>query len=74
MIVGRVAAIINHRANATWNKKSVRFGWIDFIDDIDVSRALLEAVERFFEDPENEKAFQEWKEEREAQLNEAAAG
>lgn len=35
---------------------------------------LLEAVERFFEDPENEKAFQEWKEEREAQLNEAAAG
>ena len=35
---------------------------------------LLEAVERFFEDPENEKAFQEWKEEREAQQSEAAAG
>ena len=32
-IVGRVAAIINHRANDTWHKKEVRFGWIDFIDE-----------------------------------------
>ncbi len=32
-LVGRVAAIINHRANQTWSKKEVRFGWIDFIDD-----------------------------------------
>ncbi|MBO4487941.1 MAG: N-acetyltransferase [Bacteroidaceae bacterium] len=46
-IVGRVAAIINHRANKAWNKSAVRFGWIDFIDDIDVSRALLEAVEQW---------------------------
>jgi GNAT superfamily N-acetyltransferase len=46
-IVGRVAAIINHRANATWGKKAVRFGWIDFIDDLDVSRALLKAVEKW---------------------------
>lgn len=45
--VGRVAAIINHRANEKWNKKSVRFGWIDFIDDIEVSRALLEQVEEY---------------------------
>ncbi|MGN0309691.1 MAG: N-acetyltransferase, partial [Bacteroides sp.] len=30
-IVGRVAAIINHKANATWAAKNVRFGWIDFI-------------------------------------------
>jgi len=43
-IVGRVAAIINHRANETWNKRAVRFGWIDFIDDIEVSRALIETV------------------------------
>ena len=28
-VVGRVAAIINKRANETWNKKEVRFGWID---------------------------------------------
>lgn len=44
-IVGRVAAIINRRANETWNKKNVRFGWIDFIDDEEVSRELLRTVE-----------------------------
>lgn len=43
-VVGRVAAIINNRANEKWNRKSVRFGWIDFIDDIEVSKALLDAV------------------------------
>lgn len=46
-IVGRVAAIINPRANMRWNSKAVRFGWIDFIDDLDVSRALLDAVEQW---------------------------
>ena len=44
-IVGRVAAIINHRANERWNEKHVRFGWIDFIDDIRVTEALLKTVE-----------------------------
>ena len=44
-VVGRVAAIINNRANPTWDKKEVRFGWIDFIDDEEVSSALLKAVE-----------------------------
>ena len=43
-VVGRVAAIINRRANETWNKKEVRFGWIDFIDDFEVSKALLDTV------------------------------
>ncbi len=43
-IVGRVAAIINKRANETWQRRVVRFGWIDFIDDAEVSCALLEAV------------------------------
>ena len=42
---GRVVAIVNHRANAKWGKKAVRFGWIDFIDDEEVSRCLIEAVE-----------------------------
>ena len=46
-LAGRVAAIVNHRANETWQRKSVRFGWIDFIDDLDVSRALLDAVADF---------------------------
>lgn len=46
-VVGRVAAIINRRANETWNKKEVRFGWIDFIDDLEVSKALLDTVEKW---------------------------
>lgn len=46
-IVGRVAAIINHRANEKWQKKVVRFGWIDFIDDLEVSRALLDTVKQW---------------------------
>lgn len=44
-IVGRVAAIINKRANEKFGKKDVRFGWIDFIDDIEVTKALFDAVE-----------------------------
>lgn len=43
--VGRVAAIINRRANERWNKRQVRFGWFDFIDDREVSAALLHTVE-----------------------------
>ena len=46
-VVGRVAAIINHKANEAWQVRQVRFGWIDFIDDINVSSALLEAVAKF---------------------------
>ncbi|HCC88318.1 MAG TPA: N-acetyltransferase, partial [Prevotella sp.] len=44
-MVGRVAAIINKRANEKFGNKDVRFGWIDFIDDIEVSKALFDAVE-----------------------------
>lgn len=46
-IVGRVAAIVNRRANEAWNKKAVRFGWIDFVDDLEVSRALLDTVKQW---------------------------
>ena len=42
--VGRVAAIINRKANERWQTKSVRFGWFNFIDDIEVSKALLDTV------------------------------
>lgn len=45
--VGRIAAIINHKANAKWNTKSVRFGFIEFIDNMDVSAALFKAVEQW---------------------------
>ena len=44
-IVGCVAAIINNRANEKWGCKNVRFGWIDFIDDPEVSSALIKTVE-----------------------------
>ncbi|MCI1786026.1 MAG: N-acetyltransferase [Bacteroidales bacterium] len=43
-VVGRVAAIINHRANSQWKHLEVRYGWFDFVDDMDVSKALLDAV------------------------------
>lgn len=43
-IAGRVAAIVNHRTNEDWHEKAVRFGWIDFIDDIEVSQALIDRV------------------------------
>lgn len=46
-LVGRIAAIINHRANEQWKQHTVRFGWIDFIDDKEVSRTLLDTVEQW---------------------------
>ncbi len=46
-IVGRVAAIVNHKANKQWNHDEVRFGWYDFIDDREVSQALMDKVIEF---------------------------
>ena len=46
-LVGRVAAFINKKANETWKKNEVRFGWIDFVDDLEVSKALLDTVEKW---------------------------
>ena len=46
-VVGRVAAIINHRANDYWKREMARFGWFDFVDDPKVSEALLLAVEKW---------------------------
>lgn len=45
--VGRILGIINHRANEKWNTKTVRFGLIEFTDDISVSSALINAVEHW---------------------------
>jgi GNAT superfamily N-acetyltransferase len=44
-IVGRIAAIINHSANEHANNKNGRFGWVDFIDDREVSAALFQRAE-----------------------------
>ena len=46
-VVGRVAAIINRRANEQWHGRQVRFGWFEFIADQEVSAALLGAVEEW---------------------------
>lgn len=46
-IVGRIAAIINRRANEKWGHNAVRFGWVDFIDDKEVADALFTTVEKW---------------------------
>ncbi len=46
-MVGRVAAILNKHANQHWNVKQVRFGYLDFIDDFEVSSALMDTVEKW---------------------------
>ena len=43
-IVGRIAAIINWLEVKNQDQKKMRFGWLDFIDDLDVSKALLAEV------------------------------
>jgi len=47
VIVGRVAAIINHTCNERWGHKAVRFGWFDFIEDYDVFNALIDQVAEY---------------------------
>ncbi len=46
-VAGRIVGIINHNANEKWETKTVRFGFIEFIDDQQVSAALLQAVEQW---------------------------
>ena len=46
-IVGRVAGIINHKYNEKTGEKICRFGWIDFIDDPNVVKALMDTVEGY---------------------------
>ena len=43
-IVGRITGIINYSANKKWEKDRLRFGWFDFVNDFEVSAALLDAV------------------------------
>ena len=45
--VGRIVGIINHKANEKWQKRNVRFSMIEFIDDLSVSKALIEAVSQW---------------------------
>ncbi|MCU0348781.1 MAG: hypothetical protein MUC59_17710 [Saprospiraceae bacterium] len=43
-LVGRVAAILNELETERLGAKHVRFGWLDFVDNPAVSKALLDAV------------------------------
>ncbi len=46
-IAGRIALIINHKEKEELGISKVRFGWIDFIDDIEVSKALINTAINF---------------------------
>ncbi|MFC1569081.1 hypothetical protein ACFL4L_02495 [bacterium] len=46
-VVGRIAGILNKTYIETWGKKNLRFGWIDFEDDPNISQALLATVEQW---------------------------
>ena len=40
-IVGRIAVMVNYKEEKELGIRKVRFGWLDFIDDIEVSKALI---------------------------------
>jgi ribosomal protein S18 acetylase RimI-like enzyme len=46
-VVGRIAGIINKKYNEKWQKRYARFGWIDFIDDEEVSGSLFDTAEKW---------------------------
>jgi ribosomal protein S18 acetylase RimI-like enzyme len=46
-IVGRIAALINHKSNEIRNTKNARFGWIDFIDNYEISELLIKTAENW---------------------------
>ena len=46
-IVGRIAAILNKDTNRFWKQEHARFGWFDVIDDLEVTKALIEVAENW---------------------------
>jgi len=44
-VVGRIAGILNNAYNETWKTNTMRFGYLEFVDDHRVSEALLRTVE-----------------------------
>ena len=59
-LVGRVAAIVNRKANELWNDRNVRFGWFDFVEDPDVVKVLLGAVARYGKEHQCETMIGPW--------------
>lgn len=46
-IAGRIAVIINQKEEKELGIRKVRFGWLDFIDDEDVSKVLIDEAIKF---------------------------
>lgn len=46
-VVGRIVALINHKANKAWGENRARFGWVEFIDNDEVVDMLFEAAEKW---------------------------
>ena len=46
-MVGRIGAILSHKANEKWHTNRMRFTQVDFIDDEQVANALFATVERW---------------------------
>ena len=46
-LAGRIAGINNRKANEKWGQNYLRFGWVDFIDDCEVSKALFGTLENW---------------------------
>ncbi len=46
-LAGRIAGIYIPKSNEKWNQSNLRFGWVDFVDDPEVSKALFESVENW---------------------------
>lgn len=46
-VVGRVGGIINHASNEKWDQQRIRLTRLDFIDDLEVSKALIETIEKW---------------------------
>ena len=44
-IVGRVAAILSEGHHSRWNQRYMRFGWIDFVEDLEIAGTLIKQVE-----------------------------
>ncbi len=44
IVVGRIAVMINHKEEQELGIRKVRFGWIDFVDDLQVSKALIDTA------------------------------
>ena len=53
-IVGRIAGIINRRCIDKWKQPLMRIGWVDFVDNLEVSGALFNAVEQWAKEHELE--------------------